>query len=443
MSDYGDDDYDDYDLDYDYIYVEDEFGAADDLAEHAIASPPYTFYEYEAEQDTYDPYAYFNDIEYTSDGYFDDIAENGKLATPNRLRQKLKDASGVKAGQKRKAPISSSHAQQPAKKKARMATQETAEEDLPPTVIWVPWSERPGIVGHKSETKSTAATGPFALLADWRDRIGKFKPDVGKSKAVNEVVIIDLSDVDEDEDGEGVNDDYEDNGEEAVDEQAFQENLKRALGEKLVASGMGEGMDQDTLLRYAMRMLSNEGNSDDIAGELATNLLGKATEGPEAAGISQWLGQQGVDLERDDDEESDWQTETGEAPEANAFTAISPPPALPSARPPPTPESTQSPNGSGKAPKPVDAAAPPIVPRAVEPVIPVSQGQSAPKSRKRKAEAPKRRNPGDIDEDLAVEPPPAKRVASYAGPTASSRSKAVPTTAQSSKTGDRNAGKRS
>ena len=34
MSDYGEDDYDEYALDYDYIYVEDEYGAAVSLRTH-------------------------------------------------------------------------------------------------------------------------------------------------------------------------------------------------------------------------------------------------------------------------------------------------------------------------------------------------------------------------------------------------------------------------
>ena len=42
MSDYGDD-YSDYGGD-EWFYVEEEFMAADDLAEHAVASPPPTTY---------------------------------------------------------------------------------------------------------------------------------------------------------------------------------------------------------------------------------------------------------------------------------------------------------------------------------------------------------------------------------------------------------------
>lgn len=496
MSDFGDDDYDDYDLDYDYIYVEDEFGAAvslrlnsesrspptdffrrsdpllhcssmqepvltkkfwqDDLAEHAIASPPYTFYEYEAEQDNYDPYAYFNDIEYTSDGYFDDVAENGKLATPNRLRQKNDDAPSVKTGQKRKA-ASPANRSQPAKK-ARVASQETLDEDLPPTVVWVPWNERPGITSYTREGKDAATTGPFALLADWRDRIGKFKPETGNDKALKELEVPkpeeDAEEDGDDGSGENVYGDVDGDGEddEAVDEEAFQAHLKKALGEKLAASGMGEGMDQATLLQYAMRMLSAEGDSDDIAGELATNLLGRATEGPEAAGISQWLGQQGVNLEDEaedeGDEEGEWQTEDDEAPERKFSMVTSPPPSLPNAQRPPTPSSTRSSSGSGSTSKSLKVAEIRAAPAISNPVVPVIRGgagsaeSSAPKSRKRKAQAPQQRKPDEQEEDPVDQPPPAKRVASYAAPTTSSQNKATSAAAQSARTRTRNTGKK-
>ncbi|KAF2231835.1 hypothetical protein EV356DRAFT_535179 [Viridothelium virens] len=457
MSDYGEDDYDDYDLDYEYIYVEDEFGAADDLAEHAIASPPYTFFEYEVEQHDYDPYDYFNDIEYTSDGYFDDVAENGKMATPSRLQQKKNDASNApstKTGQKRKAATAVPHSQH-TPKKARMAHQEALEEELPPTVVWVPWNERPGIVGYSRESKEIATSKPFALLADWRDRIGKFKPSAGRSAVVTELQVPDHGedeDAEEDVDQEayGGNDVDSEDEDADIDEGALQENLKKALGDKLAASGM----DQNTLLQYAMRMLSGEGDSDDIAGELANNLLGRATEGPEAEGISQWLGQQGVNLEEDGEGEEDgevngevdWQSEKDHVTDTKTTTVASSPPTLTSTRRPPTPASTQSSSGSGTRSWPAQSVEPQTVPQFPNPVVPAIRGgtstpkPSATKSRKRKAEAPQQRGPEDLDDEPVDQPPPAKRVASYAAPTASSKNKA---TAEPVKPKARSAGRRS
>ncbi|KAL9085911.1 MAG: hypothetical protein Q9165_007394 [Trypethelium subeluteriae] len=457
MSDY-EDDFDDYDLDYDYIYVEDEFGAADDLAEHAIASPPYTFYEYEAEQHDYDPYDYFNDIEYTSDGYFDDVAENGKMATPSQLRQKKNNASNVsstKTGQKRKAATATLQAQS-THKRARVANQEAREEELPPTVVWVPWNERPGIVGYSREGKEIATSKPFALLADWRDRVGTFKPGAGSNGNVTELQVPDRGAEDEDAEEDVDQDDYGDNdvdGEDedaGIDEEALQENLKKALGDKLAASGM----DQSTLLQYAMRMLSGEGDSDDIAGQLANDLLGRATEGPEAEGISQWLGQQGVNLEEDGEDEEDgevdgeggWQPEKDHMSGTKTTAVTSPPPTLNPTQRPPTPASTQSSSGSGAQPWPTQPVEPQNVPQLANPVVPaIRDGTAAPnpgatRSRKRKAEAPQQRRPEDLDDEPVDQPPPAKRAASYAAPTASSRNKVA---AEPVKPKARNAGRRS
>ena len=430
--------------------------AQDDLAEHAIASPPYTFYEYEAEQEDYDPYAYFNDIEYTSDGYFDDVAEDGKLATPNRLRQKHNDAPGSRAGQKRKATSAAARTQ-PAKR-ARVASPATLEEDLSPTVVWVPWNERPSITGYTGEDKGAATTGPFALLTDWRDRVGKFKPGAGDTKAMKELEVPTVLDADEDADEIDKEDVYEDDDgdeEDAMDEDAFQENLKKALAEKLAASGMGEGMDQATLLNFAMRMLSDEGDSDDIAGELASNLLEKATEGPEAAEISHWLGQQGVNLEDENEDEhegdegDEWPPENDEATERKLSAATSPPPALPFAHRPPTPSSTRSSSGSGRSSKYTKAIEPPTALEASNSVLPSIQGGAAPsgpsaaKSRKRKSEAPQQRRPSEQGEEAADQLPPAKRVASYATPTASSRNKAASTAAPTARAKRRNTVKKS
>ena len=368
------------------------------------------------------------------------------MATPNRLWQKRSDASGVKTGRKRKAPTPAGHPQ-PAKKKARLATQENPKEDLPPTVAWVPQDERPGVVGHISEGKDAATTGPFSLLVDWRNRIGNFKPEAGKTKTVKELEVVNLGDGDDGDVDEEDEEDYE-NDEDNADEQAFEENLKRALTEKLQASGMGNGMDQGTLLQYAMRMLSNESDSDDIAGELASSLLGKVAEGSEAAGITGWLGEQGVNLdgEEGDEEASDWQSATGDISEEKGITSTSPPPTLPVARRPPTPDSTQSSNGSGKSSKTIDK--PDITTAQTTNSAAFSSrdrgnpsGPKTSKSRKRKAEAPKQRAPGELDQDPELDPPPPKRVASYATSTASSRSKVTPSTAPSTKPRTRNTGK--
>ena len=315
-------------------------------------------------------------------------------------------------------------------------------------MVWVPWNERPGISEFRSGSKDTATTGPFALLADWRDRVGKFKATAGETETINELEVPkpESEDEDEDEDGDVAEEDEVedlDDDDNVVDGQAFEGNLQKIIGEKLAASGLSQGMDQSTLLQAAIRMLSSEGDTDDIAGELAKNLLGKATEGPEAEEITQWLGEQGVNLE--EEEENGWQTENDDATEEKRSVVTSPPPSLPSAKRPPTPESTQSSKDSLKS---IQSAHnlewPPnySIANSVVPAIRGGAGPSEPRptnSRKRKAAAPQQIKQAEQDEEAADEPPPAKRVASYAAPTASSRSKAM---AQPSRTRGRNTGKK-
>jgi hypothetical protein len=76
-----------------------------------------------------------------------------------------------------------------------------------------------------------------------------------------------------------------------LDSEALKTVLQKRLAE---AGGPLEGLDQSLLLKYAMRMMTNEEASDDIAGELAEDMLNRPDDDPLAAGISSWLSQMGT-----------------------------------------------------------------------------------------------------------------------------------------------------
>jgi hypothetical protein len=73
------------------------------------------------------------------------------------------------------------------------------------------------------------------------------------------------------------------------------EILKTALQKRLAETGGPlEGFDQSLLLKYAMRMMTNEEASNDITRELAEDTLNRPDDDPLAAGISSWLSQMGT-----------------------------------------------------------------------------------------------------------------------------------------------------
>lgn len=117
-------DYEDYDDDYDgdFFYVEDEYMAADDLAEHAVASPPPATCGDEDMEDDWDRFDYFNDLEYASDGYDD-------------TQFQALDVKGAKAGSKRKRLLRSV----PAKKRLIKESVSTKTEPTPmghSPIVW-------------------------------------------------------------------------------------------------------------------------------------------------------------------------------------------------------------------------------------------------------------------------------------------------------------------
>jgi hypothetical protein len=284
MSDYGDD-YSDYGEDW--LYVEDEYMAADDLAEHAVASPPPATYGDDDMQQDWDRFDYFNDLEYASDGYDDATFQ------PH-------DAKDAKIGQKRKRVVRSSRS----KKKQRM-TEGAAEStdssiSAHSPIVWRSQHDR-----QPTQRLLADNAQPYALLKNWREELvdtprwARGSPAAkspsapsGKARAASASELpspaSDLLDETEPVDG----DDMDEEGDNGISQDALMAALQRQLA---AAGGPLSGMDPQQLLQFAMRMATDKDAGDDIAGEMAEAMLeGEEEEDDENAeeNLLSWVAQQ-------------------------------------------------------------------------------------------------------------------------------------------------------
>jgi hypothetical protein len=278
MSDYGDDDLSDYGDDW--MYIEDEYMPADDLAEHAVNSPALEAVDLHDEGD-FDRFDYFIDLDYASDGYDDAEFYTHK---PGESR----------AGEKRKRKILPVRS----KKKQKLGDGGAVESlELPMAVCspvaWYKEADRgskPRLVDQDLE--------PYALMKDWREQVGA-RPTLPTSKSSKTSIpenskLSELTPaVDDDND-----DDYEDEEEQAEDG-IGSEALMAAIQKNLAAAGGPlNGMDPQQLLQFAMRMMNNQDAGDDIAGELADDMLARGeddadedTEAEAPSHLLDWLSQ--------------------------------------------------------------------------------------------------------------------------------------------------------
>ncbi|KAF9696474.1 hypothetical protein EKO04_005451 [Ascochyta lentis] len=280
MSDYGDD-YSDYGEEW--FYVEEEFMAADDLAEHAVASPPPTTYADEDAAEDWDRFDYFNDLEYASDGYNDAVFQ-------------VHDAKGAKAGEKRKRHIKPTSS----KKRQRLLGDTEASAMGMSPIVWRSQTDRglqPKLLDDDAQT--------YAVFRDWRKKLQDTPqwacgspPQSPTVQAAREQEAIaeatgtaeptsPPSEIDAEE--ESAHEDGMD-----IDPGALMAALQSRLAE---AGGPLSGMDPQQLLDFAMRMATGENAGDDIAGEMADAMFDHGEEGdeedPEAeANLLSWVAQQ-------------------------------------------------------------------------------------------------------------------------------------------------------
>jgi hypothetical protein len=259
MSDYEDD----YDFDYDdgdFLYVEDEYMPADDLAEHAVPSPPPTTCGDDDIAD-WDRFEYYNDIEYDSNGYDD-------------TKFQAHDVKGAKTGEKRKTPFKAIRGKRRLVKGNETTQAETSSLEHSP-VVWRSQKDR----GLKPKWLEDNAQS-YALFKNWREKLADI-PDWARASppASPSDEQLDQDDMDEEE---GPSD----------------EALLAALRQNLAAAGGPlADMDPQQLLEYVRRMAAGEGDGDDVAGEMAEALLeGEGEDEEDEAGaegkVSSWVAQQ-------------------------------------------------------------------------------------------------------------------------------------------------------
>ncbi|KAI0581229.1 hypothetical protein Alg130_06686 [Pyrenophora tritici-repentis] len=268
MSDY-EDEYDDYEADF--FYVEDEYMAADDLAEHAVASPPpATCGDEDAEED-WDRFDYFNDLEYASDGYDDATFQ-------------AHDVKGAKAGMKRKRGVKSLPATKRRTTKRDSAQTEPTAVVAHSPIVWRSQADR----GAKPKMLEENAQ-PYALFKNWREKLahipewakasppsppGAESSRLDKGKGRMAFVTEPASPPYDDDDHVG--DEIEEGEDVAMDEEPSidKDTLMAALQRQLAAAGGPlSNMDHNQLLEYALRMMSDQDAGDDIAGEMADAML--------------------------------------------------------------------------------------------------------------------------------------------------------------------------
>lgn len=279
---------------FEWLYVEDDYPLADELAETQIASPGYAGTKYEVDIESYDidMFEYWDDLHYGEDEYWD----NAGLGVPT-----------AEAGKKRKRNETkpTHHAQ----KRRKLNLKDTGGDN----VRFVNVAAR---IARRDPPMLEQPTS-FALLPDWKHR---FASDTGVAvaKSMPEAMKKAAEGKDEDSplrsrqpnasDAQGDDEGWEDEGEEDEDMEAQltsldPEAIKAILKQRLGDAGL-EGMDEHAFMQTITKMLSGEGGADEAADDLASSLLGQATQGNDTA-LSGWLSQQGVSLDAAQDEEDD------------------------------------------------------------------------------------------------------------------------------------------
>lgn len=280
MSEYGDE-YSDYGEEW--FYVEEEFIAADDLAEHAVASPPPNTYADEDAAEDWDRFDYFNDLEYASDGYDDAVFE-------------VHDTKNAKVGEKRKRHVKPSRSK---KRQRVLGATEAAALGMSP-IVWRSQTNR----GQQPKLLDVNAQ-PYTVLHDWRKKLKDTPQWAQGSPPQSPTVqatrgqkhITEVASTTEpasppselDAEDEGAHEDEMD-----IDPAALMAALQSRLAE---AGGPLSGMDPQQLLDFAMRMASGKDAGEDVAGEMADAMLNQGDEDdeedPEAeANLLSWVAQQ-------------------------------------------------------------------------------------------------------------------------------------------------------
>ncbi|KAF2843062.1 hypothetical protein M501DRAFT_985214 [Patellaria atrata CBS 101060] len=258
---------------YDFLYVEDDYGIADDLAEHAIASPVLTLEDGDGSE--YDLFDYFNDVEYLSDSGWNDGCT---------VRDQDNNTLGPTSGRKRKISIKQTQYMSGGLINASSQQQFHEEPVSPiPTVRF----RRAGTRSPKPPTLDTEVVKTYTAFKNWREKYACAKGFPIFSGVEGDLDIDTIST-------------QSDSGISPIEEvqrnipsnELGMDDLRSALHRTLANSGvLPKGIDETTLLKFVARMLSGDGNADDIAGQLTDDLLGPKEDDATAVGIGAWISQ--------------------------------------------------------------------------------------------------------------------------------------------------------
>ncbi|TKA75071.1 hypothetical protein B0A49_03270 [Cryomyces minteri] len=327
MSDLGDEYGDEWlDMDDNYMYLDDAYGLADELAEHAIPSPALRD---DHDLDDEDVYEYFGDLEYGVDTYYDaemglrmtkpvNIPENEAQSALGEKRKRTDLDLVIEAGRaaKRRRNVTRTGADG---NDAEMPELERDRDGSTTPVRWISREERSQDDGVARRILD-GQERPFSLLPHWREQY-EVVPDIGPAVETSTLplnpaikdytesdgsaahgngrlqdarILSTCSDSDEGGDTIGAAPNFAD-----LDPDV----LKAALRNRLASSGSSLPLDESTLMGFFAQMLDSERTTDGIADQLADQVLDRVAQGaPDAADISQWLAQQGVALGERDEE---------------------------------------------------------------------------------------------------------------------------------------------
>ncbi|RMZ05179.1 hypothetical protein D0860_06061 [Hortaea werneckii] len=320
--DYDEDQFLEYDGDW--IFVEDEYGLADELAESQVPEPGYsgTNAEIALESFDYDIYNYWDDVDYLADDAYWDY--EGKVS-PGEESQ----GSGQK--RKRGTPARTSAAS----KRRKVSGKDVAESVVPgrgqmDNVMFVSREEQVRLALQRGPALKRSK--PVAFLGDWRKRyanvdgevlVGQMPADMEKAAQAGDATrgqspdqeIASAAGPGSQEDEEGWGDEEEENASTAGDAieglpSLDPDMLKQILRQRMGDAGL-DGMDEGAFMDTISKMLAGGSDEDDVAGDLANNLLGQATEGGGNSAFSDWLSGQGVSLDAAEEDGTSSNAEAG------------------------------------------------------------------------------------------------------------------------------------
>ncbi|KAF2223958.1 hypothetical protein BDZ85DRAFT_260107 [Elsinoe ampelina] len=283
---------DDYYFDDEYLYVEDSFAAADELAETSVPSPP-AYDRIDDDYEGYDYYDYYLDTEFGTDEYYD-------------VRLPTSAGKQERSGQKRKlqhatnSPRPHKQSKKDPKSKGSAASSKSDRMWLGPNVLYRPFQETHTL---RSVVADEGKSENYALLPDWRDKFPQARNKGSRDKGELEHVQ-DSSKMDVDgAEGDWEDEEEEDDGPEDATG-LDPEVLMSILQNKLSESGMGG--DGGQLQEMIAQMLSSgRGNMEELLEGLTNSVLEQVDKGGADSGMGKWLSQQGVRIQEDEEAEEE------------------------------------------------------------------------------------------------------------------------------------------